>query len=121
MRNLGRFLSFWLRTQNPQRFPGLSVVVVTFFDDILDDFHDIFGMCLVPEENQQPFLGVSPFFRQKGQFSLDVKPKHKLLLTKINDFFFEVSPSVKIHISLSTMTRQSTVYTLTQSLSVHQS
>ena len=32
--------AIWLHTQNPQRFPGFS-----------------FGMCLFPEENQQPVLG----------------------------------------------------------------
>ena len=49
---------YWIHTQNPRRFYGFTVVVVTFFVKILDDFHDfVFGMCLFPEDNQQPVLG----------------------------------------------------------------
>ena len=32
----------WLHTQNPRRFPGFTVVVVTFFVKIPDNFHDLF-------------------------------------------------------------------------------
>ena len=56
----------WIHTQNPRRFPGFTVVVVTFFVKILDDFHDFcFGMCLFPEENQQPVLGGNRFSEEK--------------------------------------------------------
>ena len=56
----------WIHTQNPRRFPEFTVVVVTFFVKILDDFHDFgLGMCLFPEENQQPVLGVIRFSKEK--------------------------------------------------------
>ena len=56
----------WIHTQNPRRFPGFTVVVVTFFVKILDGFHDfVFGMCLFPEENQQPVLGGNRFSEEK--------------------------------------------------------
>ena len=45
--------------QNPRRFPWFC-----------------FGMCLFPEENQQPVLGCNRFSEEKWQFSLDVKQKH---------------------------------------------
>ena len=35
-----------------------------------------FGMCLFPEENQQPVLGSHRFSEEKWQFSLDVKQKY---------------------------------------------
>ena len=46
----------WLRTQNPRRFPRFTVVVVTFFVEIQDDFHDFVSECVLPEENEQPVL-----------------------------------------------------------------
>ena len=47
----------WFHTENPRRLPGFTVVVVTFFVKILDDFHGFcFGMCLFPKENQQSVL-----------------------------------------------------------------
>ena len=51
----------WIHTQNPRRFPGFTVVVVTFFVKIL-------GMCLFPEENQQPVLGVIVFPKKSDNF-----------------------------------------------------
>ena len=45
--------------QNPRRFPWFC-----------------FGMCLFPEENQQPVLRSHGFSEEKWQFSLDVKQKH---------------------------------------------
>ena len=50
-----------LHTQNPRRFPGFTVVVVTLFVKILDDFHDFVSECVFPEENQQPVLGGNRF------------------------------------------------------------
>ena len=67
----------WIHTQNPRRFPVFTVVVVTFFVKILDDFHDFVSeFFLFPEENQQPVLGGNRFSEEKWQFSLDVKQKH---------------------------------------------
>ena len=57
--------AIWLHTQNPQRFPGFTVVVVTFFVKILDDFHDFVSECVLPEENQQPVLGCNRFSEEK--------------------------------------------------------
>ena len=51
-------------TQNLQRFPGFTVVVVNFVVEILYEFHDFCSGCLFPKENQQPILG-SPFFFPK--------------------------------------------------------
>ena len=36
----------WIHTQNPLRFPGFTVVVVTFFVKILHDFHDCVSECV---------------------------------------------------------------------------
>ena len=73
----------WIQTQNPLRFPSFTVVVVTFFVKIIDDFHDFcFGMCLFPEENQQPVLGCNRFSEEKWQFSLDVKHKYTFFRRK---------------------------------------
>ena len=38
--------AIWLHTHNPRRFPGFTVVVVTFFVEILDDFHDFVSECV---------------------------------------------------------------------------
>ena len=55
----------WLHTQNPGRFPGFTVVGVTLFVEILDDFHDFVSECLFPDENQQPVLGSHGFSEAK--------------------------------------------------------
>ena len=58
-----RKMKKWIQTQNPRRF---TVVVVTFFVKILADFHDFcFGICLFPEENQQPVFGSNRFSEEK--------------------------------------------------------
>ena len=49
-----------------RRFPGFTVVVVTFFVKILDDFHDFVSECVsFHEENQQPVLGCNRFSEEK--------------------------------------------------------
>ena len=66
MRIFSRLLRFCLHTQNLRRFQEFAFVVVTFFDEISDDFHDfVFGMCLSPQENQQPVLGGHRFSEEK--------------------------------------------------------
>ena len=52
-----------------------------------------FGMCLFPEENQQPVLGGQRFSEAKCQFTLSVKQKSHILPTKINEQIAKVSPS----------------------------
>ena len=47
-------------------FQGFTVIVVTFFVKILNDFHDLVSECLFPEENQQLILGGSEFFHKKS-------------------------------------------------------
>ena len=46
----------WLHTQNPRRFPGFTVVVVSFFVEILDDFHEFVSENVFFDEKQQPVL-----------------------------------------------------------------
>ena len=63
--------------QNPGRFPWFC-----------------FGMCLFPEENQQPILGENRFSEEKCQFSLDVKQKHTFYRRKsTKQKIAKVSPS----------------------------
>ena len=57
---------FWLHTQNPRRFPGFVVVVVTFFfEEIFDDFQH-FSECgretktlISPKQIDEHFLSAS--------------------------------------------------------------
>ena len=52
----------WLHTQNPRRFSGFTVVVVTFFVKILDDFHDFVSECVsFPMKINNPFWEVTVF------------------------------------------------------------
>ena len=53
-----RKMKKWIHTQNPRRFPGFTVVVVTFFVKILDE-------CVsFPRKSTTRFAG-SAFFRRK--------------------------------------------------------
>ena len=63
-----RKMKKWIHTQNPVRFPWFG-----------------FGMCLFPEENQQPVLGSHRFPEEKWQFSLDVKQTYTFFSTKIDE------------------------------------
>ena len=63
----------WLHTQNPRRFPGFPVVVVTLFVEILDDFHDSVSECVtIPKKINNPFWGLT-VQRKSDNFSMDVK------------------------------------------------
>ena len=79
----------WIHTQNHRRFPGFTVVVVTFFrQNPLRFPWFCFGMSprLFPDENQQPVLVCNRFSEEKWQFSLDVpETKTHILQTKMND------------------------------------
>ena len=56
----------WIQTQNPRRFPGFTVVVVTFLVKILDDFHDFVSECVsFPRKINNPFWGVTVFSEEK--------------------------------------------------------
>ena len=56
---------FGFHTQNPRRFPGFAVVVVTLFVEIFDEFHDFVSECVsFPREINNP-LWVVTVFRRK--------------------------------------------------------
>ena len=55
----------WLHTQNPLRFPGFTVVVVTFSVEILDDFHEFASECVSFQRKSTTRFAVSRFFRRK--------------------------------------------------------
>ena len=63
----------WIHTQNPQRFPGFTVVFVTFFVKILDDVHDFVSECVSFLKKINNSFWVSPFSKRKVTISLDVK------------------------------------------------
>ena len=62
--------AIWLHTQTPRRFPGFTVVVVTFSHELLDDFHDFgFGMCdSFPRKINNPFWEVTVFPKKSDNF-----------------------------------------------------
>ena len=50
----------WIHTQKTRRFPGFTVVVVTFFVKILDDLHDFDSECVsFPRKINNPFWEVT--------------------------------------------------------------
>ena len=52
----------WIHTKKPRRFPGFTVVVVTFFVKILDDFHDCVSACVSFQRKiNNPFCGLTVF------------------------------------------------------------
>ena len=56
-------------TQNPRRFPGFTVVVVTSFVKILDDFHDFVSECVSFQRKiNNPFWGVIVFPKKSDNF-----------------------------------------------------
>ena len=59
----------WIHTQNPRRFPGFTVVVLTVFIKILDDFHDFVSECVsFPRKINNPFWEVIVFPRKSDNF-----------------------------------------------------
>ena len=84
----------WIHTQNPRRFPGFTVVVVTLFFEILDDFHDFVSECVsLPRKINNPCFCVSPFFRRKVAIFIRRETKTHILPTKINEH-------IGIHVSI---------------------
>ena len=55
------------------------------------------GMCLFPNENQQPVLECNRFSEEKWQFSLDMKQRHTFFRRKSTKKFAKVSPSNNNH------------------------
>ena len=74
----------WLHTQSPTRFPEFTVVVVTFFVEILDDFHDFVSECVSFWESHR-------FFKRKVTISIGRETKHTLYRRK------STKKSPKIH------------------------
>ena len=59
----------WIQTQNLRRFPGFTVVVVTFFVKIIDDFHDFVSECVSFQRKiNNPFWGVIVFSKKRDNF-----------------------------------------------------
>ena len=55
-----------IHTQNHRLFPGFTVVVVTFFVKILDDFHDFVSECVSFQRKiNNPFWGCNRFSKEK--------------------------------------------------------
>ena len=99
--------------QNPRRFPRFAVVVVTSFDEFLNDLHDFFGLRLLPEENQQPILGGLTFFCQgKVTISNGRETKTHILQTKLTNNFAKVRTS-NCNCSLRIMNHSTTTTTTT--------
>ena len=60
-----------IHTLNPRRFPWFTVVVVTFFVKIFDDFHDFVSECVsFHRKINNPFWGVIVFLRKSDNFHL---------------------------------------------------
>ena len=58
-----------IQTQNPRRFPGFTVVVVTCFVKILDDFHDFVSECVsFLKKINNPFCGLTVFQKKSENF-----------------------------------------------------
>ena len=75
----------WIRTQNPRRFPGFTVVVVTFFVKIIDDFHNFVSECVsFPRKINNPFWEWS-FFQRKVAIFIGRETKTHILPTKMNE------------------------------------
>ena len=72
-------------TQNPWRFPGFIVVVVTYFVEILDDFHDFVSECVsFGRKINNPFFWWSPFFTRRVTVFIGRETKtHIILLLSI--------------------------------------
>ena len=59
----------WIHTQNPRRFPGFTVVVVTCFVKILDDFHDFVSERVsLSRKINNPFWEVIVFPKKSDNF-----------------------------------------------------
>ena len=75
----------WFHTQNPRRFTGFTVVVVTFFIKILDDFHDFVSECVsFPKKINNSLCGVT-FFQRKVTVFIGRETTTHILPTKINE------------------------------------
>ena len=59
----------WIHTQNPRRFPGFTVGVVTFFVKFLNDFQDFVSECVsFPRKINNPFWEGTVFPKKSDNF-----------------------------------------------------
>ena len=85
---------------------GFAVVVVTFFDEILEDVHDFFLECVSVPKTIKPFLGVPPFFKGKMTIFIVRETKHTFYRRKsTNIFLAKAIPSYENFVSRPTVTR----------------
>ena len=85
----------WIQTQNPRRFPGFAVVVVTCFVKALDEFHDCVSECVsFPKKINNPFWEVTVFFfRRRVTIFIGRETKLHIFPMKIDEKIDKVSPS----------------------------
>ena len=93
MKKKERKMKKLIQTQNPLRFPRFTVVVVTFFVKILDDFHDFVSECVSFPRKTTTRFGRSAFFRREVTIFIGRETKTHILHTKINEKIAEVSRS----------------------------
>ena len=83
MRNL------WIYTQNPGRFPGFAVVVVTFFSTKSSTITmTCFPNVSLSQRKETTHFGRTSFARGKLTISSGRETKTHILPTTVNDFFF---------------------------------
>ena len=82
-----RKMKKWIHTQNPRRFRGFTVVVVTFFVIL-------FRNVSLSRGKSTTRFGVSPFFRRKVAIFIGRETKTHISPTEINEKkIAKVSPS----------------------------
>ena len=97
---------FWLHTENPRRIPGFPLLLL-LFSMKYSTISMFWGMCLFPEENQQPILG-SPFSRRKAANFIGLEAKTHILRTKINEIKFAKVSSSNNNFSLRIISHSTT-------------
>ena len=76
-----RKMKNWIHTQNPRRFPGFAVVVVTFFVKILNDFHDFVSECVsFPRKINNPFWEVIVFPTKMNEQKIRLRSAHLTII-----------------------------------------
>ena len=97
--NNEKIKNIWLHTQNPRRFPGFTVVEVTFFVEIINDSHDVFrNVSLSQRKSTTRFVGGHSFSEEKVAIVSGRGTKTHILPPKINEHkFAKVSPSGDNH------------------------
>ena len=80
---------FWFHTQKSSTIPWFAIVVVSSFDEIFDDFRNLFRNVFCSLRKSTTHFGVSPFFQRVSDNIHWTWNKHNHTLpTKINEHFF---------------------------------